>query len=251
MKKKRNGESGKSRKTDSSLSKVSKLSKPRGPLRRKTEKYTPNTKLLFSILESKGITQQEISQKSGVPKGTLSKIFHGKRRPTLKEISVFSAILQTPLEDLLSAFGVALSAPALGGAEVIEVTGWLDANLVLRGVGEESGGVSGLRGSKTAPCPFPDSDIRVARAQTAGSSFDGLDGALVYYRETRSQARGVDASGVGRPGLVRISGETERRLRVLRRGYAAGKYNLTSLAGSLMEEGVAVESIYPVIWLKF
>lgn len=246
MKKKRSGEPVKKE----SLVLKNSSARQKGVQRRKTEKYTPNTKWLFSLLSSKGITQQEIAKQTGMPKGTLSKILHGKRRPTLKEIGSFAEILATPLDEILSAFGVNLAQSATS-SDFLEVSGWLDADLILRGVIEQSGGVAGLRGSKTAPCPFPDRDIRVARIQTAGSSFDGLDGALVYYRETHNSVKGVDQEAVGRLGLVRVTGEPERRLRVLRRGYAVGKFNLTSLSGKLMEESVVVESVYPVVWLKF
>lgn len=213
-------------------------------VKRKTEKPTPNTKWLNSLLESKGLTQQELADKSKIHKSSLSKTFHGKRRLTWGEAAKLAPLLSVPIDELLSGFGVKLDTPADG--RFIEVSGWLDGELILRGVKD---GV-GLRGSKNAPCPFPDRDIRVARVQSMGSEFDGLDGALVYYRETRSAIRGADMDALGKLGVVKVAGETQWRLRVLRRGYASGKFNLTSLSGKMMEESAVVEAVHPVVWLK-
>lgn len=224
-------------------SKTMKKSKASKPIdSRKTEKYTPNTKWLLSLLASKGFEQRELATQAKMAQPALSKAIHGKRRITLSEVTRLAPLLSVPLEDLINAFGMKLDMPL--NDRFIEVEGWFDGTLTLQAR------ASGLRGSKTVPCPFPDRDIRAARVQSAGTEFDGLDGALIYYRQTRSQARGVDVSEVGRLGLVKIAGDSECRLRVLRRGYAAGKFNLTSLAGKMMEESVSIESVWPVIWLK-
>lgn len=221
--------------------KKAKAKKP--PENRKTEKYTPNTKWLISLLESKGIEQTELAHQAKMSQPALSKALHGKRRITLSEITRLARLLSTPLEDLIHAFGMKLDMPI--NDRFIPVDGWLDGHLIFHAT---AGG--GLRGSKTVPCPFPDRDIRAVRVQSQGTEFDGLDGALVYYRQIRSSSRGVDASEVGRLGLVKIAGSEECRLRVLRPGYAAGKFNLTSIAGKMLEESVGVDEVWPVVWLK-
>lgn len=210
---------------------------------RKTEKHSPNTKWLLALIESKGITQASLSSETGIARPALSRAFSGKRRFKLGEATKIASVLNVPLEELFSGLGMELGSPE--SAQYIEVDGWLDGSLILRAVGE----AGGLKGSKTAPCPFPDRDIRVARVQSAGSEFDGLDGTLVYYRETRD-ARGVSSEAIGRLAIVKIVGLKEMRLRVIRRGYTSGKYNLSSMAGKLIEESVAVESVFPIVWMK-
>lgn len=213
---------------------------------RQTERHQPNSKWFRAVLAEKGILQAEVAKKAGMDKSALSKALSGKRRFTLKESTAIAQTLGLPISDLLAALGIALDAQESNRS--VEVEGWLDGQsaLLLRSR-EEAGG---LRGQRTAPCPFPDRDIRVARIQSAGTEFDGLDGALVYWRE--SKAKGVDQNAIGRLALVQLgTGREEiRLLRVIRRGYAPGRYNLTSLAGRLMEESAHVECVHSVVWLK-
>lgn len=214
--------------------------------KRKTEKHHPNLAWFRAALDQRGLSQAEVSRKSGIPTYTLSRTFHGKQRLKLKETAALASAIGVAVDELMAALGIPLSAPE--GVRSLSLSGWLDggAHLVLRPT------VEGLRGSKTATCPFPDRDISVARVQSSGTEYDGLDGALVYYRE--SKARGVDPETVGRIALVSLAGEGAAggalRLRVIRRGYSSGRYNLTNLAGRVLEESVGVERVYPVVWLK-
>lgn len=211
--------------------------------KRTTEKHQPNNRWFRTVLEQKGLMHAEVAKAIGMTKSAFSKALSGKRRFTLKEATAISAFLQTPLTEVLQALGISLDAPE--SPRNCEVTGWIDGATQLRLRAPGEGG--GLRGAKTAPCPFPDRDIRVARVQSAGTEHDGLDGALVYYRQ--SQAKGVDQNAIGRLALVQLSGG-ECALRVVRRGYAPGRYNLTTLSGRLIEESAIVEAVHPVVWLK-
>lgn len=213
---------------------------------RKTVKYTPNTRYLVGLLNARGMQAAQLAAKLKMHKSSLSRSFRGTRRPTLAEITRMAEVLGVSLEDLLHGFGIKLHATQAQSRD-LTVSGWLDATLTLRSPSE--GG--GLHGPRVAPCPFLDGDIRVARVQTAGSEFDGLDGALVYFREQRGELRNVEASAIGKPAMVCVAGETAWRLRVIRKGYAPGKFNLTSLAGRLMEESIVVERVWPIIWIKF
>lgn len=209
-------------------------------IKRKTIKFTPNTKWLLSLLESKGLNQRSLSKVIGLNPAVLHKTLAGNRRIQMTEVAKMSEVLNVPLDELLNAFGIELHSPS--ESQFVEVIGFLDGTLTFKHSAE------GLLGSKTVPCPFPDRDIKVVRVQSSGSESDGLDGALVYFRE--SKAKGVDPDAVGRIALVTSVGNGAMRLRVIKRGYASGKYNLHSLAGRLIEENINVENVNPVIWLK-
>lgn len=225
-----------------------KKTKKKRVAKRTTEKHSPNKRWFLDVLEQKGMSQALLAREVGITKSSLSKVLNGKQRLKLAESTKMAGALARPLEEVLNALGVALGASEPGGG-TIEVGGWIDGakGLLLRG--KDQGG--GLKGSRTAPCPFPDKDIRAARIQSTGTEYDGLDGALVYFRESR--AKGVHPELVGRVALVKVTGGAEERaLRVVRRGYGGGgRYNLTSLSGKLLEENVGIESAYPVVWLKF
>lgn len=217
--------------------------KKKKSVRRTTEKHHPNHRWFRSVLEQKGLNQSEVAKASEILATALSKALAGKRRFTIKEAAALSRVLDLPYTDVLHGLGIALDAPE--SPRSCEVSGWIDGSAQLRL--RRPGDGQGLRGHKTAPCPFGDRDIRVARVQSIGTEHDGLDGALVYFRE--SKARGVDPNAIGRLALVELQGG-DCVLRVVRRGYAAGRYNLTTLSGRIIEESVSVEAVHPVVWLK-
>lgn len=177
----------------------------------------------------------------------LNRTIAGQRRLTVPEASRLSTVLSVPVDEILARFGQALKGElsSASGLKRGKVSGWLDERLMLRTAKE--GKIAGDTHVTLPPHEDP-KGIEIARCQTAGSEFDGLDGALVYWKPARSGK--FDLGSVGRIVMVKIHDDEQLRLRIVRRGYAAGRYNLTSLSGKMMEEGVAIESTSEVVWLK-
>lgn len=205
-----------------------------------------NTQWLEHRLDQKGMNKSALCRAIDMRNDLLSRVLSGERRLQFVESERMALALDLSHDELLVNLGLKkpeiLPTPHL---RTISVDGWLDGTLTLRKIDE----TPGLKGPKTAACPLsPERDLRVVRVQAVGSENDGLDGVLVYYR--LSAVKGVSAGeDLGRPALVQTNGVVS--LRVVRRGYSAGRYNLTSLTGKLIEENVAVDAVHPVLWFKF
>src|SRR5690606_19409899 len=88
-------------------------------------------------------------------------------------------------------------------------------------------------------------NVKALRVQTGGTRFQGLDGALIYYRENAS----IDPSSIGKISIVKLS-SGESFLRVLKRGYQAGRFDLTLLDSTITHQDVLIESASTVLWMK-
>lgn len=203
-----------------------------------------NTDWFKSQLAEKGISIRQLAiRHMQLDPSAVSLMLHGLRKPQLDEAARLAEVLDQPIETVLEAFGVSpggLLGLGAAGGRALPLEGWLDGTLTLRR--------EGLRGKKATTCPFPDRDIHVARFQTAGTEFAGWDGAMCFYRMTKR--KGVDHELLGRAAMVQIAGETELKLREVRRGYAPGLFNLAALSGRIIEEGVRLDLMLPVVWLK-
>jgi hypothetical protein len=204
------------------------------------------------MLRERGLTMRGLARSLKLDPAAVFHLVHGSRRLQLHEAAALARELSQPLGDVLERFGVQVPGGELRGAPrgsvsaVLEITGWLDRDLLAHLEAE------GLRGRRQAPAiPGTDRETRVLRCQTAGSDYDGMDGALVYYRELPAKAKGVSADAVGRVGLVRVVDSPALRLRVVRRGFQSGRFHLCSLAGKVIEEDARVEIVHPVLVIRF
>lgn len=209
---------------------------------RTTNKQEINVSWLLHRMDQKGMNKTELCRGIGIRNDLLSRVLKGQRRLQIPELERMAVALDLPHDELLTNLGLkkpeTMPTPHL---RTIAVDAWLDGQLQLRQANDTAGGI---KGPKTAVCPFAaDRDLRVARVQSVGSENDGLDGALVYYRATASAAE------LGRLGLVELKDRIV--LRVVRRSYVAGRYNLTTLGGKLTDEGESIVGVHPVLWIKF
>jgi transcriptional regulator with XRE-family HTH domain len=220
----------------------------------KMKNKTVNTAWLLSLLKAQNLSQRELAKRMGIEQAAFFHLLRGRRRLQLEEAAQLARELHTPIQDLLEAFGIDLDLRA-GGAtgpersNLIAVSGWLDRDLLAH-FGEE-----GLRGRREVVGLAGERDAQVLRCQTAGSEFEGLDGALVYFR-AGTAAKGKTASTsvsdlVGRLVLAKRGDSPVQRLRALRRGYSPGCYHLCGLNGQILEEDVFLESASPVLEIKF
>jgi hypothetical protein len=207
------------------------------------------------MLRERGISMRGLAKSLKLDPAAVFHLVHGSRRLQLHEAAALARELSQPLGDVLERFGVQVpggdlrGAPRGSPAALLEITGWLDRDLLAH---LDAEGQDGLRGRRQAPAiPGADRDTRVLRCQTAGSDYDGMDGALVYYRELPSKTKGISADAVGRVGLVRVADSPALRLRVVRRGFQSGRFHLCSLAGKVIEEDARVEIVHPVLVIRF
>jgi transcriptional regulator with XRE-family HTH domain len=196
-----------------------------------------NTRWFKERFEQIGADQIKIAKILGIERASLSRSIHGKRKFTSDELSALANHLGVSIEDVMRNAGT--KTPETETPKNLRIEGWIDGDLILR--------KGKPRGPQTAPHPMPkERDLKAARIQSAGSRFEGFDGALVYYRESSR----FDPECMGRLCLVQISGDPDWKLRVLRRGYQAGSFNLAALNGELLEEGVAVAATGEVLWMR-
>lgn len=215
----------------------------RRPGRVKHERPPHNAVWLKAQLLIAGITQREVADELGCDFSTVNHLITGRRPLREEDVRVIARMLKMPVETFLARLhdvkGPAMPeglARAVANGE-IEITGWVDGDLVVHeGKPKGPGMAPGLPEAAT---------VKVVRCQTQGSVFDGLDGALVYY----SPAEGVEANAVGHMCVVKVRGG-DSLLRVVKRGYATGRFNLSMLNGVSGEEDAQLTSASPVIWLK-
>jgi len=62
-------------------------------------------KFIRSRIDHLGLTPRQVSQKSGVDEGELSRLLNGKRGPTLLNLKRLSPVLEVPITDLLALGG--------------------------------------------------------------------------------------------------------------------------------------------------
>lgn len=178
---------------------------------------------------------------------TVSLIINGQRKISLEDAIKWAEVLNVELKDVLENAG--LSSSALFQSNVINppkpsaipLKGYVDSELRI---------VWGpIAGSATVPNPYgilSPGSIACVRCQTASGAFEGIDGALIYYREVEDGS--IDYEAMGRLCIVKVAGN--HYLRILKRGYETGRHNLALFNGQLKEEGVIVQAATPVVWMK-
>ena len=199
-----------------------------------------NTTWFQAKMEAHGMTQRSLAKALKVDPTTISLIVNGRRNIKLEEAAVLARELAVPLDEVLVNAGVSAKAPK--GRDTMKVTGAIDGNLQIHM------GPSHVKGPVDVIVPeFGGRGVVALRFQTAGSKYDGINGALAYYVPNE----GINPEGVGRYCVVEIAGKKGCFLRVVKRGYQTGTYNLHGIDGGLLCEDVRLVSASPVVWMKF
>lgn len=203
----------------------------------RTVKQKANKTWFQDRLRNLGITQKRLASALHLDASGVSLLLAGKRKMKVEEAAEIAKLLSVPLEDVLLNAGVDLEDAE--STTSITISGWFNETLALI---EEP-----PKGPKKAVAPLAGArDLKVARLVTGGSPFDSLDGALVYFKANRS----VDMDAIGRLSVIRIQGEINKKLRVVKKGYNPGLFNLFFPTGVLAEENVILDAATPVVWLK-
>lgn len=201
-------------------------------------------------LMSQGLSQRSLSKKLGVDPSAFTLFLQGKRRLQLEEASGLARILAVTLDEVLIHAGMDLAGSSGESNAALNSRGLVKSVPIVGLVGEGLGVRLGpVKKPNTAVFSLgvKDSGIEALRYETTGTGLDGMDGALVFFHKAHT----VDLSGIGRLCLVKEAGKKGKwLLRVVKRGYESGAFNLFGLSGELMEENALVEMMTPVIWMK-
>lgn len=190
-------------------------------------------------LQIQKLSQRQFAKALKLDPSAVTLMLKGRRRISLSEAAEISSVLGAPIEEVLQNAGIGLGASQ--SKSQVAIDGTIDDEFAVR--------LERPKGRAVAPKPLGEDGLKVLRFQTAGSSLESFDGALVYFRDGSV----LDLESVGRLSVVRVVKGRERVLRVgvLKRGYEPGRFNIVSLGGRLIAEDVEVESSNAVVWLRF
>lgn len=191
------------------------------------------------------LSETKVGKVLGLDGPATHRLFRGARRLQLDEVPKLAQTFLATQTEILTAFGLDLSAEGKPGASKLTLSGVVDGSLTAH-LGE-----SFVKGAKTVRNPFGDKDLRGLRLETASSPYAWLDGRIVFYRG--SQIQGTELAGmIGQLGLVQLKGREDWLLRVLRRGYAGvGFYTLEDFSGKPLETDVRVEAAREILWIRY
>lgn len=195
-------------------------------------------------------TQRQIAIKWGIDPTLISKTLNGVKRISLEEAVKWAEILSQPLSVVAANAGIEVGEELLMFEEAskgagkllnsVPVIGWVDsAFTVVLGI---------AKGPPSVPNPSmalaSSNDLVALRCQSGGF----MDGALFYYHQQVDPASFYES--LERNCVVKISGRQSTVVRMIKRGYEPGRFNLHSFNGDLIEEAVIVEWASPIVWMK-
>lgn len=192
-----------------------------------------------ALLKSRGYSQRRLALKIGLDPAALSRMVAGKHGLDANVAIQMATVLGISIEEFLENFSERGSTLKLGGSKGSQVKGWVDGSLAIH-----MGSVKGLE-AVPAVSGWPMESVGVLRCQTTGSSFDSIDGALIYY----PLAQVIDPDALGRLCVVKTE-SGKWLLRIVRRGYRTATYNLLLFNSQPAENDVKLEVAQPVVWLK-
>ncbi len=165
------------------------------------------------VRDEKGVTIEQLSDRTGISVSHLSRMASGKRNLSVKNINIISAALEVTPKDLL------LEDMA------VPVVGYVGAGAALNHY------ASADHPNEYVPMPIGGTENTVAveiRGSSLGSIFDTW---LVYYDEIRTPPT---ADMIGKLCVIGLEND-QVLVKRLRRGSSPGLFNLESVTESLIE----------------
>lgn len=223
-------------------------SKPRGVKARPVV----NKRWFKDQMAKMGISGLEIAKLLGLHPSLVSHMLTGRRAIRLDEAPRWAAILKVSLNDILINAGALPVDADVGGssriyatsAEIsqIEVGGSVDADFNVRW-----GAVNGPRFVDNPYSHDMGGVVGCLRVETPGTRLAGIEGTLIYYRSVPDGY--LDPEGIERLCLVKVGGH--HMIRLVKKGYQEHRHNLYHFGGQQGEFGVILESMTPILWMKF
>lgn len=180
----------------------------------------------------RGITQAELAKQIGMQPSQLSRMLNSKRRPQLTDVTAIAKVLRISVADALIAFDLD---PATGGQASAPLKGVIDADGIVRhdlpaGMPAHMGTPAGLA-----------ADACALRYVTE----DYREGWVLYY----TPCADVDSEAVGRLSVIQPA-KGPMVVRILRKGFTKGLFNLAGMGRESPIESVAVQWAAPVAWIR-
>lgn len=187
-------------------------------------------------LADKGMSQRELARRLKMQASAITLTFQGKRALQSDEAAALAGILGQPVDVVLGKAGVRLPRSVNDG--YMQLTGYIDDK------GELHRTRIGGDGSRVAaPVGLPENAVAV-RFHTAMSALDMWDGWIAFYVPSLT----VQPDSFGRLSVVETK-DGAKLVRVIRKGYDHGKFNLV-LCGNPTTENAAIINSAPVLWLR-
>lgn len=198
-----------------------------------------NTRWFKEVLRERQMSQAKLADEMDLDPSAISLAFRGERDIRADEAAEMARILRVPLEDVLRNAGIQLKED--GTRTKVPVVGWIDGKLAIH--------FGRPKGAQKVQAPEDLAGLVCVRYQTSETRLEAFDGVLSYF-VPRSD---VSAEAIGRWCVVEFA-KGGWALRVVRRGYQRGAYNLSTVlttGDKNSEEDVWLKSASPVLWLKF
>jgi len=202
-------------------------------------KPKPNYRFFEELFRENQISQREVARRLNMDPGGLNRRLKGKARLQSTEAAELARLLHIPVEEVLTNAGVRVDEHIKTPRDTaVPLIGWIGVEMDVH--------IEKVKGTKTVEAPpVAGRGLRALRFQTAMSKADAFDGAIAYF----IPASTVHSDAIGKLCVVTLA-DGMIVLRIVKPGYARGRYNLvSSIDGSVTEDAV-IESAAPVVWLK-
>lgn len=184
-----------------------------------------------------GISQRQLAKKLELDPASITLFFQGKRKLKSSEAAFLANLFGVEVSEVLEQAGIVVSTPP--NALKIPLVGSVGEELVITWNTAKNPPTVKISG-------FDGVGLKALRFETAGTAFDGLDGALAVFKKNTG---GIDSEALGRLAIVTLK-DGRSLIRVLRRGYMAGRFNLATISGDSRETGVEIVAANPILGLK-
>lgn len=201
-----------------------------------------NARWFLKHLEELKLSQRKFAKHLGLDPAAVTLMLKGKRKLQSSEAADIAKLFRVTVEEVLEAAGVKCPDQKSHG---VKVTGWVDEHWTVHW--------GKVKGPGKVSFPGIAERLEALRVQTAGTALSGLDGAVILYEGPIKEIDlEVPGDVVGRLSLVKLKGRVTNpwRVRIPRRGYEFGTYNLFGVNGEPMEEAVDLETAVLVAWLR-
>lgn len=183
-------------------------------------------------LSEQGISQRKLAHDMHLDPAAVSLMLRGKRRIQTEEVPVLAKLLGVPAAEIMTRYGLDASA---GAANAVALRGWIDE------LGEVHKNPPG--GVEHVPGPL---DMPKGTCALRYRTNDHRDGWIVFYVPTETMPPDPNTVCV-----VQLASKEKRTfIRVVKKGYSRGTYNLVGQYGEGALDGVQLVSASPVYWIK-
>lgn len=196
-----------------------------------------NTRWFREKLADKELSQRKIAISLNLDPAAVSLMLRGKRRMQLDEAAELARLLGVPVDEVLVHAGIEMPSDPKTSVPIV---GWVDEH------GEVK--MEALEGPRRAMIPNGvGAGVVAVRYRTALTPADALDGWILYYKPSDQ----ISPDALGRLCVVKFTPEGPAIVRIVRRGYDFGTYNLVPWVGQgTAMENVKIGSACPVLWAK-